>query len=206
MKTKIFAILILLLILPIVSAVNLQVNKVSQNEVYILDTKKPVQVTLELNNLDTTNDFTVYNLIGFQITPDKIHLSQKEKTLVTINITPRSDFDYVGFYTLPVYLKTALSNEIEKDITFESVWLKKVFEIGSGEVDPQSNSIKIYIQNTKNYNFNKINVDFKSPFFQFQKEFSLEAKEKKEFDVTLKKEDFKKLMAGDYTLNADIKT
>ena len=82
--------------------------------------------------------------------------------------------------------------------------LEDAFEIGSGEIDPTSNSMEIYIHNKVNFNFGEISVKFGSAFFDFEESFSLEPNKRKDFSVQLDKEDFKKLMAGFYTLNAEI--
>jgi hypothetical protein len=45
---------------------------------------------------------------------------------------------------------------------------------------------------------------FKSPFFDFERTFSISPYQKESFEITLNKEDFKDLMAGFYTLNVKV--
>ncbi|MAH03621.1 hypothetical protein CMI39_02430, partial [Candidatus Pacearchaeota archaeon] len=82
--------------------------------------------------------------------------------------------------------------------------LKDAFEIGSGEINPESNSLEIYIHNKENFDFEEINVEFSSAFFDITKNLSLGPNERRNFDVQLNKEDFKKLMARFYTLKAKV--
>ena len=89
-------------------------------------------------------------------------------------------------------------------LTIKIVDLEKVFEIGSGEIDPESNSMEIYIHNKENFDFEDINVKFSSVFFDFEENLQLGPNERKTFDIQLNKEDFKKLIAGFYTMNAEI--
>ena len=56
------------------------------------------------------------------------------------------------------------------------------------------------------YCFENLNVKFKSEFFDLEEELSLVPYEKREFDIQVEKEEFNKLMAGFYTLTAEIKT
>ena len=119
-------------------------------------------------------------------------------------IYPREDFDYRGFYTFEYFVRGKDTTEISQKLTMKVVNLEDVFEIGSGEIDPESNSLKIYIHNKENLNFEEINVKFGSAFFDFEEKFSLESNERKNFTIQLNKEDFKKLIAGFYTLNSEI--
>ena len=82
--------------------------------------------------------------------------------------------------------------------------LKDAFEVGSGNIDSASQSLEIYIHNKNNFDFGDMSAKFKSPFFSFEKNFTLGPYERKNFEVTLNKEDFKSLMAGFYTLNVDV--
>ena len=64
--------------------------------------------------------------------------------------------------------------------------------------------MQIYIHNKNNFNFGNVKARFSSAFFNFEKEFSLGAYERKNFEVKLNQEDFKSLMAGFYTLNVEV--
>ena len=96
------------------------------------------------------------------------------------------------------------STQFSQEVTIKVVNLNNAFEIGSEEINPKSNSTKVYIYNKENFNFDNLTVKFSSAFFDFEKNFQLKANEKKTFDIQLKKEDFEKLTSGFYTLNAQI--
>ena len=82
--------------------------------------------------------------------------------------------------------------------------LDEAFEIGASKIDPESNSIYIYLENKINFNFENLDIKVTSPFFGFSEKISLEPYESKEFEISLDNEEFQELMAGFYTLNADI--
>jgi hypothetical protein len=71
-------------------------------------------------------------------------------------------------------------------------------------VDPESNSIEIFIKNTEKFDFGNMDVNFSSPFFNIQKSFYLGSKETKNFTVQLNPDDFRALIAGFYTLTAKV--
>jgi hypothetical protein len=89
-------------------------------------------------------------------------------------------------------------------LTFKIIDLKDAFVVGSSDVDPESNSIEIFIKNTEKFDFGNMDVNFSSPFFSIQKSFSLGSKETKNFTVQLNPDDFNELIAGFYTLTAKV--
>lgn len=135
---------------------------------------------------------------------EKVYISKGQTKEIQLKIFPTENLKYRGFYTFEYFIKGQDLSETREEVTFRIINLEDTFEIGSGEIDPESNSIKIYIHNKVNFDFGEINSKFSSAFFDFGEDFSLGPNERKEFSVQLNKEDFKKLMAGFYTLNAEI--
>jgi len=202
---KIFILILVLLILPLVLAIDINVEKQSSNEVMIADLNKPAVFDLKITNFGTSDNFEFYNLLGFNMLPDeKVYISKGQTKETQLKIFPIENLKYRGFYTFEYFIKGQDLSETREEVTFRIINLEDGFEIGSGEIDPESNSIKIYIHNKMNFDFGEINATFSSAFFDFEEGFSLGPNERKEFSVQLNKEDFKKLMAGFYTLNAEI--
>ncbi|MBA7628021.1 hypothetical protein ES703_35491 [subsurface metagenome] len=202
---KIFILILVLLIFPSVLAIDINVEKQSSNEVMIAGLDKPAVFDLKITNLGAASNFQFYNLLGFNILPDeKVHISKGQTKEIQLKIFPIENLKYRGFYTFEYFIKGQDLSETREEVTFRIINLEDTFEIGSGKIDPESNSIKIYIHNKVNFDFGEINATFSSAFFDFEEGFSLGPNERKEFSVQLNKEDFKKLMAGFYTLNAEI--
>ena len=82
--------------------------------------------------------------------------------------------------------------------------LEDAVEVGSGDVDPGTNSLEVYIHNKMNFDFEFITAKFSSPFFEFEESFALGSNQRKNFYVDLNKEDFNKIVAGFYTLNVEL--
>lgn len=205
MKKLITLILLSLLILPSIFAANLEIKKVSSNEVMISEIENPAVFDLQIKNLGSSDNFEFYNLLGFSMAPKgTVQINGGETKEIKLMIYPRENFDYRGFYTFEYFIRGQDKNQTKEKITIKVIDLKDVFEVGSGEVYPDSNSIDVYIQNKVNFNFEKADAKFKSAFFDFDESFSLKPYERKDFNVQLDKEDFKKLMAGFYTINADV--
>ncbi len=204
MKKALFFFLMVLLMLPSIMAIELEVKKQSSNEVWIYGLEKPVFFDLKITNLGESESISFYNLLGFGIEPsEKIFLDKNETKEIQLKIIPVSESNYRGLYTFEYFIK-GQDSEIKETLTFRIINLEDSFEIGSGEVYPESNSIEIYVQNKVNFDFGEVSAQFSSPFFSFEKNFTLLANEKKSFEVQLNKEDFKKLLAGFYDMNAKI--
>ncbi|MDP2628615.1 MAG: hypothetical protein Q8P15_01815 [Nanoarchaeota archaeon] len=206
MNKKIIFFVIVLLIIPSISALNLKVEKQSSDEVLIIASGIPAVFDLQIKNLGSTEDVYFYNLLGFDMQPKGMtELKGGETTNVQLKISPIGEIGSRGYYTMQYYIR-GTTGEIKQELTFKIIDLKEVFDVGTGEIDPGANSIEIYLYNKVNSDFGNVKAEFSSLFFRFTKEFSLGPKEKKTFEIELKPEDFNKLIAGFYTVKAEINT
>ena len=202
---KLFTLLILVFILPSVLAINLVIEEQGSNEVIIQGLNEPATFNLRITNVGESDNFQFYNLLGFSMAPKgTVQINNGETKEIKLMIYPQDDFNLRGFYTFEYFIRSQDKTEISQRLTIKIVDLENVFEIGSGEIDPESNSMEIYIHNKENFNFENMNTKFNSVFFDFEENFQLEANESKTFKIQLNKEDFKKLIADFYTLNAEI--
>jgi hypothetical protein len=201
---KLYVIILALLLIPSVFALNLQIEKQSSNEVLIPELNKPVIFDLNIKNLGASDTIEFYNLLGFQMFPvGTTKINSGETKNIQLELLPLKEIKERGFYTFQYFIK-GTSSEQQEELTFKIIDLEDAFDVGSGDIEPESNSINIYIKNRENFDFGKINARFSSAFFNFDKEFEMGPRERKDFAVELNKDDFKKLMAGFYTLKADI--
>jgi hypothetical protein len=203
----IFIFLTLLLVPSFISAINLDVEKISSDEVYIYDLNKPVKFELKLTNNGADDSFKFYNLLGFGIKPsDRVEIKRGESKIVEVEISPSSHVPKEGFYVFNYYIKAEDGSEINKEINFKITSFEDIFTVGSANTNPEDESVDVYIKNNYNYNFENVTGKFSSPFFEFEENFNLTAYEQKFFTVNFNKEDFRKLMAGFYTLNVELYT
>lgn len=207
MIKKTLVLFCIILIIPSVLAINLDVKKQSANEVSILSIDSPTIFNLEITNNEKTDEFTFYNLLGFIMEPsENVKIEEGQTKNISVIIYPRENFNYKGYYVLKYFIKGEDESVQEEQLTINFIELKDAFEIGSESIDPKSNKITLYLKNKENIYFKEINATFTSAFFNIEKTFELTPYEKKEFEITLNKEDFKKLMAGFYTLDTQIVT
>ncbi|MGY4884743.1 MAG: hypothetical protein ACP5NZ_04165 [Nanobdellota archaeon] len=192
------------LIVPSVLALDLEVEKTSTNEVYILGLNEPVNFDLKITNLGSSEDVTFYSFFAQELLPKgTVHLEKKTTQDLTLQIYPSTRLK-PGYYTFDYYIRNNYGDEVAQTLTLDAIEFQEAFEIGADEFDPESKTLNVYIHNRMNFNFENISVLFTSPFFEFRKEFTLGPNQRNDFTITLDKEDFKKLMAGYYTFDAQI--
>lgn len=197
---KIFLFILLIFLFPTLLGIN--VEKENSEAVMIQGIDEPAIFNLKVSDEEATT-LNFMNFLGFIIEPETISLEEDEIKNIEFKIYPKKNFDYKGFYIFK-YSVFKGEERLDDELIIKIIDFKDAFEIGAQEINPDSNSLKVYVQNKENFNFEQINVKFSSAFFNLEKNFNLKPNEKKSFDVKLNKEDFKKLVAGFYTLNAEI--
>jgi hypothetical protein len=204
-EIMILSFVFLLLLIPLSSAlVSLDVKELTSNDAMIIDTNRPTMVDLEITNNGGGDFFTFYTFFAGGVVPmSPVSIASGETKNVQIGFYPRADMKQRGFVNFDYFIK-GQGGEQRESLIFNVMQLKDSFEIGTSEFDPTQNSIKVYIKNLYGIDFGNISAQFSSPFFNFEKQFSIGPSELKEFDISLNKDDFKKLMAGYYTMTADV--
>ncbi len=203
---KIFCLLALLLIIPSILAIDLDIEKTSSGETMVIDLERPTVFNLQVTNNEAGDNFLFYTYFGAESYPtEKINIAQDETKTIQFGIYPREDLKKTGAVTFNLIIQAQNKSKQEFPLLIKIIDLKDAFSVGSGEFNPESNSLQIYIKNEVNFNFENIPTKFKSPFFEFEETISLNPYERKTFDVNLNKEDFNEIMAGFYTLQAEIK-
>jgi len=207
-KRILISLLIILLILPNILAMNIKVEKISRDETLVLDINRPAALELKITNFGSSGTFKIDSTPGFFIiNPLEVNIDNSETKNVIVKIYTREDFSYIKPYYTLQYFVTYKEDAIQKyEADIKVIDLKNVFEISSDEITPDSDRVNLYIRNRENFNFDKVGIETSSQFFDFNKEISLKPKEKKTFTIDLKKENFKQLTAGFYTLKANVKT
>jgi len=204
MKKIFILITFILLIIPLISAINIDIEKQDSNPILIKGLDTPAIFNLKITNWGSAGNLEFYNLLGFMMSPNVIYINQGETKNIVLRIFPIGDLKTEGLYKFKYTIRADDKSEINDYLTVKITKLEDAFEIGANEFDSETSSLEVYLQNKLNFDFNKINAEFSSPFFEFTETFSLIPNERKNFDIQLNKEDFKKLMAGFYTLKAKI--
>ncbi len=204
MKKEIILVCLAVLLLPSIFALNLHVQDNSTNLTYVKGIGQPVRFTITVANTGNSDNFKIYNLVGFIMTPDQpVSIASGEKKAINITAIPVGKID-TGYYTLNYFIQGSSGDKIPESVTFKVVDLSSAFLVGASDVDPKSTSTDLFIKNKANFYFNNLTVKFNSPFFTTTKQFSLAPYEQKNFNVSVSRTNSMNLVAGFYTISADV--
>ena len=138
---KIGIILILLLIFPLVSAINLEIERQSSEEILIIGLNKPVVFDLEVKNLGQTDNFEFYNLVGLSMTPVGLtQINSGQTKNIELTVFPIGEFPHRGYFTFDCFVQARDKSQTSKKLTFKTIELKDAFEISAGEINSEENS------------------------------------------------------------------
>ncbi len=207
MKKRIFLIttLALILSLNLISAINLDISSKSISNLVITDLKEPATFELTIRNLGETDSFEIYSLVGISITPEsKFTINSGDSKKIEIQAMPQN-LKSEGSLPFEYTIKNS-KNEIQKEsLTINIVELGGAFSIIPESINPRAENIRVLIENKANLDFPNIKLKMDSAFFEFEKEISLKAKGTEKLDIPINKEKLKKLDAGTYLINTQIK-
>lgn len=187
-------------------ATNFQIEKQSSDEVMVIGLEQSTVFNLKIKNLEKSDNFEFYNLLGFNMFPKgRVYFKIGETKEIELKISPIGRLKNYGYYTFTYFIRGENSSEIQEQLTFKIIELEELFRVGTSEINPEPESIRIYIENKENINLTDVHAEFSSPFFKFEKTFDIGPNENKEFVIDLNKDDFRGVTAGFYTLRTDVK-
>jgi hypothetical protein len=203
-KWYLLIILGLFLVQPIL-ALSLNVQKLSSNEIMVAGLNEPAVFRLNVTNKGPSDNLSFYTFFGTGITPaTPIAINSGESKEVDLYISPRTDLGIKGYVTFNYYIEGMDRSKVEESLTTKIIDLGDAFSLGSDSINPDSNSVQIYLDNNVNFNFQNLSINFTSPFFTSSRVVNLAPYEKKTFTITLQKSDFAKLTSGFYTISANL--
>ncbi len=209
-KSLFIGIIVLFLILNSFSVIaqNLEIQKQTISDVIIKEFENPAKFTISITNLGETGDFQLYSFTGFNMFPEEeFTIGTGNTKTLNVEVTPQySVKKYDGYYTFTYNIISKTTETVEDKLRVRLVALEDAFVVGAENIDPNSNSVNIYLKNKEDYEFGLIDVEFSSAFFELNKQVDMGPLEKKQFNVELNADEYRKLLAGYYTISADIKT
>ncbi|MBT4135255.1 hypothetical protein HOD75_00360 [archaeon] len=196
---------ITILLIPLTTAINLNIETEKVSETVILDLEKPAILDLTIKNNGETGEFEIYTIVGIDITPDKFELERDEIKKITLNLFPREALNSRAENLKFEYRIRDSSGDIQKqEAIIDILNLEDAILIETENLNPKSEQLKLIIKNTINNEFNNLKLISTSAFFDYEKTISLNAYERKELIIPINKDKTKTLNAGQYLVNNKI--
>lgn len=199
--------LILALNLGLVNAADLNIlTSINPVKGTIINTNNiPAQFDITITNNEASGTFEIYTYEKFKITPDEFNLTNGESKKIRFEFLP---FDSMiknkGHVPVPIYIKQKEgSRTYQTKLIIKLVDFSEAFGVGGENINPDSNSAKIYFYNIEDASYDNIKVTFSSNFFDDKTEtLSLNPYEKKVIEIPINKEKISKLLYGTYSVSA----
>ncbi|MEM0465317.1 MAG: hypothetical protein QXW97_01290 [Candidatus Pacearchaeota archaeon] len=207
--TLIISLIFILLSINFILAINIEISKKTISDTIISDLNKPAIFNITIKNLDNSDNFTIYSLVGIDIKPSTpIWINSGESKTIQIEVIPRENLlEKQEPLSFEYQIKNS-KNEFKKDnLIINILSLDNSFIISPEPINPKSEKLILEIKNIANYDYNDLKMYFTSPFFDdYQIIIPMKAFERKKIEIPIDKNKLKVLRAGNFILKIDINT
>lgn len=198
--------LALILLVPFVFAANIEVRYVDKGSVIISELDNPAVFDIVINNKGEADIYEIYSLVGVSMSPrGNFDLPSGISTVEVKAYIPREVREREGLYTFEYYLRGQNSGMTKETLTVKIVSLKKAIEVVTDSINPSDSEADIVIRNTQNTHLENLNIKVNSAFYDIQRSVSLGPYENSTIKAEINKENTKKLKAGPYVVNAEVR-
>ena len=130
MKRAFLSVIILLFVLQFISAININVEKISSDEVIIVGIDNPATIDLRITNMGEGGNFMFYTFFGSGMYPKgTVPINEGETKDIEIGVYPRDDFKQRGHVTFNYFIRSSTDDsEKTESLTLEVTELKDAFE------------------------------------------------------------------------------
>jgi len=208
MRKKVLYIAFILILIPLITAIELDVSSKPISNAVITDLNEPAVFDLTIRNLGETDNFEIYSLVGVDLAPEFIGtiISGSSRTF-RVEVLPQSALQSrKGFLTFEYRIKNSKSELQKETLTINIVDLSSSFSIEASPITPISEEITINIKNKIMRDFPELKVKMSSAFFENEETFSLKSLESHTLVIPIDKDKVKSLNAGQFLLNTKVET
>lgn len=207
LKKLIFIFPIMLLVLNLTCALNLEVSSKPVQNNFIVDLNDPAVFDIIIKNNGDGTNLRIYTAVGIDITPFReFFINTNEEKTIRINLIPQESLrKNKGPLVFEYIIQDNFGNTKIDKLNINIISISEALSIKAGDLTPDSKKISLDIKNILSKNVTNLFIKMDSAFFQYQNNFSLNAYEEKTIDVPLNLDKIKTLDAGAYIINTQIK-
>jgi len=201
MKAKIISAILILLIIPLVSAANLEVKQLEKNNIIITELEN-ANATFKLqitNNEDKDDMFRIYSLVSVAMYPiEPFAIKSGETIILDVTAAPHKEIlrDKRGIYAFEYQIKGEKTGFFKDTLAVRLFDIKEAVEIGIKDIPLNTTETTLTITNKEDIEIKRLKIIAKSKFFEFSQTLDLEKKESKNIEIPIILD--KKIPAGEY--------
>lgn len=193
-----------LLAMPLVVALNFDVQYIDRGSTVVSQLNNPAKFDLVIDNKGPQDTFRVYSLIGMNIVPStRFSVPTGEVVQPVSAYVPDVVIGKPGLYLLDYQVKGDNTNIFEDKFKIKLVDIKDALDIRAGDISIDDSSVNVTIKNLQNADLENLSFELKSEFFDFETGiFSLKPNEQASFVGSIDRGSIQKLVAGPYVITA----
>ena len=184
---------------------SLDVSEQYYNNVVVSDVENHIDLVLTITNA-SQGIYNVYTLADISIKPSETFTIPEGAIKKAFTMMPTESLDVEGYYTFTYTLNYRGVEKIDKKFTINLLNLEDVLEIGSDSVDPASEKVTFYVQNTEDVRLKNLTATFSSILFDIERTFDIGPNERLEISVDVDTDKLKKTKAGVYVIQSVFQT
>ncbi len=201
MNYKLISIFLIALIIPIVSAANLEVEQIEKNNIIITEMES-ANATFKLkitNNENRDDQFQIYSLVSVGMYPKEFFTIKSGETIILdVTAAPYDNIlrDERGVYAFEYQIKGKNTGFFKDTMAVRLFDVKDAVDISFNDLKFGEDEIDIKITNKEKVQINNLRIVAKSKFFEFSQSLDLGKEETKNFKVPISLQ--KQVEAGEY--------
>ncbi|MDD5193251.1 MAG: hypothetical protein PHF67_01560 [Candidatus Nanoarchaeia archaeon] len=205
-KAPITLFLAIILSLTLVSAINLDVKTKSVSNAVVTDLNKPAIFDLTITNLGEGSSYTIFSLVGVDITPkDSFIIGFGQTKTIRIEVMPQESLkSREGPLTLEYQIMDSRKDIQKEQLSIDISSLANSIIVKSDDINIDSEKIRINLDNRLMYKFDDMKIKLDSVFFNYEENLSFKNYEDKIIEVPIDKEKLKKMDSGNYIIQVEI--
>ena len=206
MKKFVPILLLVLLVLPLALAVNLDVEVIEKNSVVLVEGDKPAEFTLRItNNENITDSFAIFSFVGVTMFPKEDFIIDSNSAIeLEVKAAPHFETkrDFKGLYVFEYQIKGRETGLFTGRLTINIVEINDTIKITVDNINLEDSEVTLTIENVEDIELEGVSISVKSRLFEFSDVFDLGPKEKIEVKAPIR-EDTKGLSAGEYNVEIE---
>lgn len=197
--------IIIVLAFPLATAMNLDISEKPLSNTIISELDEPAVFELTLRNLEKTDTFEIYSVIGLEISPDEpFTIQEGDKKTLTVEVKVPDTLRTKGRRAFEYKIKNSKNEIEERQFVLNIINLDDALIIIPENINPGTDSTSFSIKNTATFELD-LSINLNSAFFDQQIQLSLKPSETREIEIPIEQEKMKTLSAGNYLTNIEIK-
>jgi hypothetical protein len=196
--------LVLMVVLPFVSGIDLDIEKVDKGNVIVSEVGNPAKYDFVINNKGEAGNFEIYSLVGVSMSPrGTFELSGGRETKEVLVFPNDEILKQKGLYSFEYQIREQDGGIMKDTLLVKVVSLERILGV-SGIINPDDFFFNLTLKNKENVELDSLKMRFKSEFFDFTNLISLKPNEERGIEVVIDREDTRDLVAGPYVVDVDI--